>query len=112
MRSTKGKRDYFGAGAAGASGVVVVVVVVVLAEEIGFCSGAGAAAGAGAGASSVFFLHPAAKTVARASTSVREISFFICVTSFCWNSPFERNAHGFENQTRNILAKNHMSIFF
>jgi hypothetical protein len=68
---------------------VVVVVVVVFAEVTGAWTGFGAStAGAGAGASS-FFLQPAAKTVARASTSVNAIIFFITSPHFL-NLPFER----------------------
>jgi hypothetical protein len=56
---------------------VVVVDVVDVVEEV-----------------SSFFLQPAAKTTARASTSVNVISFFITSPHF-WDLPFKRYAHGF-----------------
>jgi hypothetical protein len=56
---------------------VVVVDVVDVVEEV-----------------SSFFLQPAAKTVASASTSVNVISFFITSPHFL-NLPFKRYAHGF-----------------
>jgi hypothetical protein len=101
----------------GASGVVVVVVVVVVSGALAVM---GAWTGLGAsvvvvvvvetGASS-FFLQPAAKTTARASTSVNVISFFITSPHFL-NLPFKRYAHGFKNRYPSILGKNNLSSFF
>jgi hypothetical protein len=73
--------NYFLGASAGGTTVVVVVVVVVDLPVIGAITGFGAStAGAGLGASS-FFLQPAANTVARASTSAKEIIFFIVCSS-------------------------------
>jgi hypothetical protein len=92
----------------------VVVVVAGPLAVIGAWTGLGASVVvvvvAGAGASS-FFLQPAAKTVARASTSVSVISFFITSPHF-WDLPFKRYAHGFKNRYPNILVRNHLSSFF
>jgi hypothetical protein len=81
------------------------------ALETGAWTGAGAStAGAGAGASS-FFLQPAAKTVARASTRVREISFFIRHLIFL-NLPFERKAHGFKIDIEVYSDRYYSQVFF
>jgi hypothetical protein len=92
----------------GASGAGVVVVVVVLLAVMGAITGLGASVVVVDVVEEVvssFFLQPAAKTVARASTSVREISFFITSPHFL-NLPFKRNAHGFKNRYPSILRRN------
>jgi hypothetical protein len=73
LQSPQGMQNYFLGASAGAGAGAGAA----LAADIGACTGFGAStAGAGAGASS-FFLQPAVKAAARASTIVSVISFFI-----------------------------------